>query len=344
MPAVRAVRSLAGVQTAGSRRRALRAAGAAMLVGALSAVSPDGRAAAAPGTALARWIRHPLLARSLYRHTVSRDYDEVGAAGVNVHGYQWIEEQRQGAEWIVRGAVLRRAEWTALGWRELDWGVAQQQGDGGFASKDAFHSTSFFIEALARSCLLDPDGAIAVRVSCLRRAADWLTAPRIATAGAEGNRPYTHRRYVVAAALGQAAQVTREARFAEHAIAWADQGLDLQTEDGTNPEKGGFDAGYQMVGVLFALRYLAVCPDAAQAARLHEMIGRAIPAELSRQREDGSIDASGSTRIEQEHARSGRTKEVPYGEILQALVFASQALSESAWIDPAQRIVRLRGW
>jgi hypothetical protein len=324
-----------------SRRRAL-GAGAA---GVLAAAWPARRSSAsAPDAPLARWIRHPLLARSLYRHAVSKDYDDVGAAGVNVQGYQWIEEQRQGAEWIVRGTVQRRADWMALGWRELDWGVAQQQRDGGFASKDAFHSTSFFIEALARSCLLDPEGAIAVRVSCLRRAADWLTAARIETAGADGNRPYTHRRYIVAAALGQAAQVTREARFAEHAIAWADQGLDLQAEDGTNPEKGGFDAGYQMVGVLFALRYLAVCPDTAQGARLRDMIRRAIVPELARQREDGSIDAGGSTRIELEHARSGKTKEVPYGEIVQALVFASQAVPEPAWIDPAQRIVRLRGW
>ena len=73
-----------------------------------------------------------------------------GAAGANVSGYQWIEERRRGAEWIVRGYAESRPDWMALGWRELDWGLAQQQSDGGFSSKDPFHSTSFFVEALAR--------------------------------------------------------------------------------------------------------------------------------------------------------------------------------------------------
>lgn len=66
---------------------------------------------------------------------------------------------------------------------------------------------------------------------------------------------------MLADALGQAARATREPRFATEALAWAQQGLALQMADGTNPEKGGFDAGYQMAGVLFALRYLAVCPN-----------------------------------------------------------------------------------
>jgi hypothetical protein len=117
----------------------------------------------ADGTELARWIRHPLLVRTLYRHGVSRAYNSAGAAGANLHGYAWIEEQRQGAEWIVRGYAERKADWMGLGWQQLDWGAARQQDDGGFASQDAFHSTSFFVEALARSCLIDPGSASAPR-------------------------------------------------------------------------------------------------------------------------------------------------------------------------------------
>jgi hypothetical protein len=41
-------------------------------------------------------IRHSLLVPSLYRLPVSRNYAADGAAGVNVNGYQWIDEQRQG--------------------------------------------------------------------------------------------------------------------------------------------------------------------------------------------------------------------------------------------------------
>jgi hypothetical protein len=74
------------------------------------------------------------------------------------------------------------------------------------------------------------------------------------------------------------------------------------------------------------------------------MIHSAIGVELARQRDDGSIDPTDSTRVAKEAARSGKTKEIPYAEILQALVFASQALAEPAWLDAAQKIATLRRW
>jgi hypothetical protein len=54
----------------------------------------------------------------------------------------------------------------------------------------------------------------------------------------------------------------------------------LQEPDGTNPEKGGFDAEYQMVGVLMALRYLPVCGDHQLRERLLSMIRSAVTREL----------------------------------------------------------------
>ena len=51
--------------------------------------------------------------------------------------------------------------------------------------------------------------------------------------------------------------------------------MGLQQADGTNPEKGGLDVSYQMVGVLMALRYLPVCGDAGLRARLRGTIRRA---------------------------------------------------------------------
>jgi len=326
------------------RRRFLHAAAG---LGALAcgprplfAGTPD--EAAAP--ALATLIRHPLLLRSLYRLEVSRAYAADGAAGVNTGGYQYIEEQRQGVEWIVRGTAQDQPDWLRLGWQQLDWGLARQQDDGGFASKDGFHSTSFFVEALGRACLLDPAGASPARVQGLARGAAWLMAPAVEQRGAPGNLPYTHRRYILAAAFGQAGRVTGEVRFTRHAMEWARQGLALQQADGTNPERGGFDAGYQMVGVLMALRYLPVCGEGPLRSRLRAMIRLGVPPELARQSADGSIDAAGSTRIEKEHARSGQRKEVPYGEVMQALVYAAQALPQPEWLEPAQRIARARKW
>jgi len=324
-----------------TRRRLLAASLAAGAFGAQWALADESTSAA---PALATMIRHPLLVASLYRHKVSDAYASDGAAGVNRDSYRYIEEQRQGAEWIVRGLAEGDAGWVALGWRILDWGVARQQPDGGFGSGDAFHSTSFFVEALSRACILDPTGANEARLSCLRRGAAWLTSPSVEPRGAASNAPYTHRRFILAAALGQAAELTSDATLARRAAAWAREGLALQTGDGTDPERGGFDAGYQMVGVLFALRYLCGCADAALRASLREGVRRATKRELTRLAPDGSIDATGSTRIEIEKSRAGKVKDVPYGEFMQALVFGAQALPEPAWLEPAERIGRARGW
>jgi hypothetical protein len=340
------------------RRRLLRiatalAAAGALPGGALVGLSAAGPARAADGgaadagaraPALTAMLRHRLLVASLYRLAVSRDYVQDGAAGANRAGYRWIEEQRQGVEWIVRGYATRNPEWLRLGWTQLDWGLARQQGDGGFGSEDPFHSSSFFVEALARACLIDPAGASPARVAGLARAAAWLMSAPVEERGAKSNQPYTHRRYILAAAFGQAAKVTGEKRFGQHAGQWLREGLALQQADGTNPEKGGFDAGYQMVGVLMALRYLPACDEAALRARVRAMVRRAVPPELARQRADGSIDPGGSTRIELEHARSGQLKDVPYGEIMQALVYGAQALPEPAWVEPARRIAQARHW
>ncbi len=128
------------------------------------------------------------------------------------------------------------------------------------------------------------------------------------------------------------------------AEAWAREGIGLQRADGSNPEKEGFDAGYQMVGVLMAMRYLPVCDDPALRSKLRAMSRQAIAAELTRVHPDGTIDSSGSTRIELEHARNGKVKDVPCGEIVQALVYGAQAVPEPGWLEPARRMVQARGW
>lgn len=317
-----------------SRRNILGGAAAALVLRPVDAAAFDP----------ASMIRQPLLLSSLYRLPVSKDFREDGAAGANRDGYHWIEEQRQGAEWILRGQAQNNTDWIALGWRELDWGLAQQQSDGGFASGDPFHSTSFFVEALSRACLLDPAMATDGRVAALSKAAQWLVRPEVEGKGRKGNLPYTHRRYILAAAFGEAGAVTGKADFSRKAEAWAREGLALQLSDGTNPERGGFDAGYQMVGVLMALRYLAVCGDTDIARAIKAMVRRAVPLELVRLGSDGAIDPTGSTRIEIEKGRSGKIKDVPYGEVLQAFVYGAEALPEPSWLEPAERIARFRHW
>jgi len=59
--------------------------------------------------------------------TVSYEYSPDGAAGTIREGYRWIEEQRQGTEWIARGCARGKDDWMRLGWLQLDWGLVKQQ-------------------------------------------------------------------------------------------------------------------------------------------------------------------------------------------------------------------------
>lgn len=323
---------------------AVSASGAASLpafgLGALESATSD----SAPAPSLKEMIHHPLLTHSLYRLPVSRDYSDDGAAGSNRPTYQWIEEQRQGAEWIVRGSALDNADWIAIGWRVLDWGLRHQQDNGSFNSKDAFHSTSFFVEALARACILNPAGATKPRIDGLARAAHWQMLPEVEASDSHGNAPFTHRRYILAAAFGQTAQVTGDRTFARRAVQWAEEGLSLQRADGVNPERDGFDPSYHMVGVLMALRYLPVCDDPGLRSRLRSMIRKAVAIELTRLQPDGSIDAEGATRIGKERGRSGVIKTVAYGEVAQAFVYGALAVPQPQWLEPAQRIIHYKKW
>src|SRR5579859_6747422 len=72
---------------------------------------------------LTTYLKDPLLVATLYRLPVGKDYSEDGAAGANRNGYRYIEEQRQGAEWIVRGYAQGRDDWTGIGWHQLDYGL-----------------------------------------------------------------------------------------------------------------------------------------------------------------------------------------------------------------------------
>lgn len=330
-----------------TRRRFLRDLSAASAISLAASQlraleSATGDSAPCPG--LKEMIRQPLLTHSLYRLPVSRDYSDDGAAGANRTGYQWIEEQRQGAEWIVRGCALENPDWIAIGWRELDWGLRHQQTDGSFDSKDPFHSTSFFVEALARASILNPAGASAKRTDGLARGARWLMQPEIEARGRLGNAPFTHRRYILAAAFGQTARITGDQTFARRAAAWAQEGLSLQRPDGVNPERDGYDVSYHMVGVLMALRYLPVCDDPALRARLRSMMRKAVAIELTRLQPDGSIDPAGSTRIGKERSRSGVIKTIAYGEVAQALVYGALAVPQPEWLSPAQQIIHFKKW
>lgn len=314
---------------------------------ALALLLAVGISTAPAGAVSLKLAADPLLKQSLHRRTVTDRVDADGAVGVNRdRAPRWfIEEQRAGADFVQRGTAVGNPDWVATGWRILDWGIARQSADGGFpGTGDPFHSVSFFVEALARALLLDSAAATSARVDALRRAADWLIRPDVVKRGEAHNRPYTHRRWILAAALGLTGHVTGEKRFMAAARTYAADGLRLQTAEGVNPEKGGADVGYQMVGVVMAARYVAAGPNSEMQRSVIAMVERAARWEAARIREDGTVATTGSTRILIETARDGRVKGVPDHSIVEGFAYAATLTGDASFRGIAERVARRRGW
>jgi hypothetical protein len=305
-------------------------------------------------------VKDPLLQKTIYRMEVEslRRTPHFAADGAMGQNDKWergaapewfIEGQRWGAESVQAGMVMNNDALVRQGWLVLDWGFSKQSKDSGFAGTgDPFHSVSLFVEGAARALLLmresgDPKQARTVKkhAPALHAAALWLLRPEVVR---KYDAPYTHRRYILAAALGQTAAVVGDAALAQAAAAYARDGLQLQRTDGVNPEKGGYDVNYQMVGVLMAGRYYAVCDDAELRARIRTMIQRAGEFEMTKMDGKGVLSTEGSTRMGHEPGRGGKIKTVGYKEMLQAFLLASQITGDKRFRACAERIAVGQKW
>lgn len=236
-------------------------------------------------------------------------------------GDWYIEQQRDAFDMIAIGLAYRDATVVDRGLRVLEWGFRQQNPDGSFSCGDAFHSTSFFLEAAAHSLLLlraDPMGAeFKSRLNFIQngisKAAHWMTMPEIEAAGQARNRPFTHRRFLVGAALGEAAVVLNDTHLRQKSEEYIRDGLSLQRPDGVNPEKGGHDSNYQAVGLSYALRYYRLVADPQLQVEMRPDLERGIRWLASRVDQEGDISAEGNTRSGgEEKNRNGTLKGVNY--------------------------------
>jgi hypothetical protein len=291
----------------------------------------------------------PRFDRLVYRDPLAQSEGVAadGAAGMNIlwerHARSgWvIEVQDHADEAIIGGLAHHRSRVWKAGLREYDWGFAHQARDGSFlGTADSFHSTSFFVAAVAHTILV-LRASHRVRASVpawviahvnrylpkLHAAAAWMARADVWRAGMAIDAPFTHRRYLVADAVGLTGLLTHDKelmRRADQALALS---LAAQRRDGVNPELGGFDSSYQAVGLMFAQRYLAWLPKDRLAHRLLGAIRRGLAWERARVLSSGEVSASGNTRTAgQERIFNGSIKTVSTGIV--ARVFAWWAIEE----------------
>ena len=283
------------------------------------------------------------------------DFDAEGAYGpLNktwnaTHQGRWlIEEQRYGFDAIVAGVSTHRQDLVARGEQILDWGFGREKPDGSFDCADRFHSMSFFVEAAAHAALLLEGSDLASENRAwidgvkplLRRSVLWMMAPGNAGPGQAKDAPYGHRYYLDADAIGETGVLLRDKRMIEASRAYIEAGLARQDVTGFNPEKGGFDTSYHVVGLLFAEHYYTLVADDATRAALRPMLVRGFSWFAARVRPDGTVDQTGNTRtgFGQERGPQGNLKTMSYGSAYRATYYWSLITGDNRWEELAARL------
>jgi hypothetical protein len=299
-----------------------------------------------------------LIANVLYRKP-SRLYNLMqpnGAYGINAdwqrqQASKWyIEIQKYGEQAIIGGLVKNDSQAIQAGFKMFDWGFTHQAYDGSFfITGDRFHSTSFFLEAVAHALLVIQQSPhskqyafqVAKYKPLVHRAARWMISSEVWKQGIRRNRPYAHRRYLVAAALGLTGKLTDDQEMINYARMSIEDGLSLQRPNGINPEKGGYDSSYQMAGVMFAQRWLTYFPKDSLSQRVTAMIERALSWEQTRILHTGEIIGQGNTRTAgQETRRNGKVKLVDPRIVLRAFAYWASVTGNQQWEESARKIAK----
>jgi hypothetical protein len=278
-----------------------------------------------------------------------------GAVGLNGkwekdHSQPWfVELQRAGEQDVYAGLALQSQGLISWGLKQLQWGFDQQQSDGSFDCKDRFHSTSFLVEAAAHSLLLIEASAwkeifveeIAKMKPMLHKAALWMIQPANSKLRDQGQIIYTHRRFLVAAALGQTALLCADDALMQAANEYMRDGMQRQRNDGVFPEKGGHDSSYHAVSLIYAQRCCVVFGKDPLAAELRISINKGMLWLLTRIDPNGIVTVEGNTRtgIGQEKGRSGDLKKVNRPEVARALLYYAYFFKEPKCAEIAKKVM-----
>lgn len=311
---------------------------------------------------LLRLFQNPIVMHTIYSHEHMNPYGvgPDGAVGVNQQhergqSDKWfIEMQRFGGDYVQAGlAGSQNPGLVDLGVRVLRWGFSKQQPDGSFAgSGDLYHSSSLFLDAALRATLLmkESDPAkygliISEFTPRIVQAMNYLHQPSVQKPGDAANEPFTHRRWVFAAIYQMTAQLTGDPNWTKGAEKYVRLGLALQTPDGINPEKGGYDVSYQTLGILYAEKWYVNSQNSELKAQVLQMIKRGLAWESTHvDTFSGNVEVGLSTRIGTGHSgRGGGEKKVDYKSMIQAYAFATELTNDNAYSATANAVARQLG-
>jgi hypothetical protein len=306
--------------------------------------------------------RSPLLAETFYRNgdQLLQQVEKSGAMGVNRgweagarKGSEWYIEEQRFADTVIGAGVNRnRVDLIDAGLRALEWGFQQQAADGGFACKDAYLSTSYFVAAVAHSVWLlestgyarDFAGRIATMKPQLQRAAVWLADRRNIDAARGQHDQYVSRYFLTGYALGGAGRVLADSSLAAAGEDMVSVGFSKQNAAGFFPERGGFDVSFQAEALVYLLRYHDHAATAAARAANDANVSRALAWLETRVSPVGVVQVSGNTRTGagQEKDRTGQNRRVSAVAVARAFGLARYVLGESKFETLARSVATAR--
>lgn len=310
----------------------------------------------------AAFERSALLTDTFYRNAdaLLKQVAKGGAMGVNrgweasarKSGDWFIEEQRFADTVIGAGVNRNRNDLIDAGLTAIEWGFAQQSGDGSFPGKDNYLGASYFVAATAHAIwLLETTGyarnfsdRIALIRPQLERAALWLADAGHAKAAAAQQDKFSSRYLLTGYALAATARVVANPALALAGEDRVRAGLAKLTPSGYFPEAGGFDVSFQAEALVYLLRYYDHASTAEMRREIEASIRQALVWLESRVATSGVVQTTGNTRSGsgRERDRTGQYRRVSAVAVSRAFGLARVVLGDDKYDSLARAVAAAR--
>ena len=294
-------------------------------------------------------------------HNVSEDYDRIyadvlnmtfnkasyeinsnGAIQINIKRdvnpveKLYIGQQRYGADLIEAGILTGNEVLINKGISAINWGFKQQTPNGSFESEDRLHNTFLFLESSARSTLLLKDfnskkykEIIKHWTQSIKKTADYISDIEVYSKGVKNNLyPFIDRYFQRASAM-QLSYIVGDRKDDNYKILAEEfiiQGLSKVELDGTLPQKGLFDASYQMLCVCYASRFYENSSNKILKRELHDTLQLCVERFFECVDNRGNISLDSNSRTSTSINIVGNSNKIDYLRIIDALMFADEVL------------------
>jgi hypothetical protein len=271
----------------------------------------------------------------------------AGLVGTNKDGFEDAGSQRSTMETLILGAAFKEQSWIDQGLKVIEATYAQQRTGGNFGpgNGDGVSSVAYWTAEVSRALLvLDESKQYKAErskakgyYSEIKRSLRYLVRN---FAKITANPRSTSRLLYCANAFALGAKLVEDDSFFQYADKLLDLALSqYDPKTGIFPENGGYDSSYQALSLVKLSQFYLHYPS-YQTERIQAILHKGIAWQVSRIKEDGTIDATGNTRtgLGQEKDSKGKPKEVSYKEVLKATLYHNLLFKDRPSAEAANRL------